>query len=496
MTIDSLGLRGGGILQDLKSMRAEMEKLQRQFGTGKRAETYGELGRERTVALSFRARLTVTETYQSTITSLDARLKIADSTLDRINELSSQARGSVSPNEYLPLSDGRTQQQVFASQAMGELMTLLNTEVGGRHLFAGRAVGEKPVADLNAILYGENGKAGLTQVTRERVAADTGGPTGTGRVDVAGTAGTVTLTETGGAFGFKIRAAAGPLTNGTVTGGGTGTVTIDLTGQPVAGEQISLEVGLPDGTTRRLAFTIGDTNDAISGTIALGATPDDTAANMRTVLSGRLRFEAASSLTAASGLAAGRSFFDTFQGKATQRVSGSPAETATAMVAATPADTVAWYRGDQAVGHPRADATARVDGSLTVEYGMRANELGFTELAANLAAVALTDVSAGTDEAKARHFEVTSRLKSNLGEEGVRRAVSSIQIEIAAAHTAAKQASERHTVATKTIGEMLDSVEGIDQNEVAVQLLALQTRLQASYEATALVSRLSLTNYL
>lgn len=496
MSIDGLGLRGGGILRDLKSMRAQMEDLQRQFGTGKRAETYGELGRERTVALSFRARLTVTETYQTTITSLDARLKIADSTLSRINSLAAQARGTVSPNEYLPLSDGRTQQQVFAGQGLGELMTLLNTEVGGRHMFAGRAVGDKPVADLNAVLYGADGKAGLSQITRERVAAETGGPTGTGRVAVGGTGTSVSLTETGGAFGFKISAASGPLKNGTITGGGSGTVTIDLAGQPELGDKVDLEVNLPDGTKQRVVFTIGTSNDPTSGMVALGATTGDTAANLRSVIEGKLKFEAASSLTASAALAAGRSFFDTFQGKTPQRVSGTPPETATAMVAATVNDTIAWYRGDQSVGHPRADATARVDGSLSVEYGMRANETGFTELAANLAAVALTDVSAGTNEAKARHFEVTSRLKSNLGEDGVRRAVSSIQIEIAAAHTAAKQASERHTVAQKTIGEMLDSVEGIDQDEVAVKLLALQTRLQASYEATSMVTRLSLTNYL
>jgi flagellin-like hook-associated protein FlgL len=42
---------------------------------------------------------------------------------------------------------------------------------------------------------------------------------------------------------------------------------------------------------------------------------------------------------------------------------------------------------------------------------------------------------------------------------------------------------------------MLDRVEGVDKNEVAAQLLELQTRLQASYQTSAMMSRLSLVEY-
>jgi len=42
----------------------------------------------------------------------------------------------------------------------------------------------------------------------------------------------------------------------------------------------------------------------------------------------------------------------------------------------------------------------------------------------------------------------------------------------------------------------LADVETVSKEEVAVQILALQTQLQASYETTSILSKLTLTNYL
>jgi hypothetical protein len=43
---------------------------------------------------------------------------------------------------------------------------------------------------------------------------------------------------------------------------------------------------------------------------------------------------------------------------------------------------------------------------------------------------------------------------------------------------------------------MLEEIEGVSIEEVALELLALKTRLEASYTTTAAVSQLSLVNYL
>jgi flagellin-like hook-associated protein FlgL len=43
---------------------------------------------------------------------------------------------------------------------------------------------------------------------------------------------------------------------------------------------------------------------------------------------------------------------------------------------------------------------------------------------------------------------------------------------------------------------MLDGTEGVKLEEIAAQIRTLQTRMQASYQTTSLLSELSLVNYM
>jgi flagellar hook-associated protein 3 FlgL len=43
---------------------------------------------------------------------------------------------------------------------------------------------------------------------------------------------------------------------------------------------------------------------------------------------------------------------------------------------------------------------------------------------------------------------------------------------------------------------LISGTEGIDQNQVASEILQLQTNLQASYQTTAMLSQLSLVKFL
>ena len=80
-------------------------------------------------------------------------------------------------------------------------------------------------------------------------------------------------------------------------------------------------------------------------------------------------------------------FFNVDAGQPPQRVAGPPFDTATAFVAGTPADTVTWYTGEMGADPARATATARVDTSITVSYGLRANEQGLRWVVQNVAAL-------------------------------------------------------------------------------------------------------------
>ena len=57
-------------------------------------------------------------------------------------------------------------------------------------------------------------------------------------------------------------------------------------------------------------------------------------------------------------------------------------------------------------------------------------------------------------------------------------------------------AADRHAQTRSVLTGLLDSIEGVPINEVAAQVLALNTRLQASLQTTSMLAQISLVNYL
>ena len=62
-----------------------------------------------------------------------------------------------------------------------------------------------------------------------------------------------------------------------------------------------------------------------------------------------------------------------------------------------------------------------------------------------------------------------------------------IEAELAGAQTTLGTAAERHQQTKSTLADLLEQIEGVSTEEVAAQILALQTRLQASLQTTSLL---------
>jgi hypothetical protein len=71
-----------------------------------------------------------------------------------------------------------------------------------------------------------------------------------------------------------------------------------------------------------------------------------------------------------------------------------------------------------------------------------------------------------------------------------------IQTDFAAAQNAMKDAQARQTQTKSALQSLVDQTEGISQDQVASQILALQNSLTASYQTTAMLAQLSLTKFL
>ncbi len=59
-----------------------------------------------------------------------------------------------------------------------------------------------------------------------------------------------------------------------------------------------------------------------------------------------------------------------------------------------------------------------------------------------------------------------------------------------------KDATARQKLTQATMQNIIDQAENVSTDDVASQLLALQTDLQASYQTTAMLSQLSLVKFI
>jgi hypothetical protein len=178
------------------------------------------------------------------------------------------------------------------------------------------------------------------------------------------------------------------------------------------------------------------------------------------------------------------------------RVGGSPLSSATSLVSGTPANTVAWYTGEAGPGSARATATARIDQSVTVQYGARANEQAIRSQLQTLAAFAAVTTSATNPNGAAQVVALSQRVAQNLAPQPGRQTIQNIQADLATAQATMKDATSRQKQAQGMLQGIVDQAETISHDQVATQILSLQTSLQASYQTTAMLAQLTLTKFL
>ena len=496
--VDSSSLLSARLLVDMRNQLAE---LQRQFGTGKKADTYAGMGLDRGLAVGVRGHLSALSGYGETIANVGARLNVTQTALTRMDEIARTVKTATLLTPFELDANGQTIGQKTARSSLDEMLDLLNSQAGDRYLFSGRAVDQPAVDTLDHILDGDGARAGFKQVLAERSQADLGAG-GLGRLVIPAAAGTVVSVAedvAGSPFGFKLAGISSSLTGSTVTGpaGSPPAMSVDLGAtNPNPGEAVRFSFALPDGSGANVTLTATNSPTPGPNEFTIGASTAATAVNLQAALTNAVGELARISLAAASAIAASNDFFNVDDANPPRRVSGPPFDTATALVAGTPADTVTWYTGEAGSDPARSTAVARVDQSMTVAYGVRANEEAIRWQVQNLAVFAAVTFSASDADASGKYSELTKRLGPNLSvPQGVQK-ISDISADLAGVQTTIAAAKDRHQYTRSTLTDLLQHVEGISQEQVGAQILALQTRLQASLQTTAMLYQTSLVNYL
>jgi flagellar hook-associated protein 3 FlgL len=496
MTVNGVGFRSSPVLQALSQMRAQLGELQRQLGTGRKSTDYAGLGLNRGLSVGLQAKLAALTSYGDTIDTVDVRLNLAQTALTRIAGLQHTVKSATQLGAFDLDASGRTTGQRNAQIQLDEVLTLLNARAGDRYLFSGRAVDQPAVETTDRILNGDGTRAGFKQVLAERSQADLG--SGLGRLLIPPAVGSsLTISEDvpGSPFGFKLAGVASTLSGATVTGSPP-SIGVSFAANPSNGQTITFTFDLPDGSTENLTLTATTSATPGPNQFTIGGSTTATAANLQAALAASVTKLAATSLSAASAMAAANDFFNVGAGAPPMRVAGPPFASATALVAGTSTNTVTWYTGEMGTDPARGTAVARVDEFQSVAYGVRANEQGIRAAVANIAVFAAMTYSPSDADASARFAALNGRLGAALDVPPGLQRVEDITAELAGAQAALNVAKDRHRQTASTLQDFLQAIEGVPQEEVAAQILALQTNLQASLQTTAMLYKISIVNYL
>jgi hypothetical protein len=479
-------------------MNNQLNTLSEELGTGQAAQTYSGLGSQAGLALALNEQLSAITGYSNTATTVGTTLNVAQSVLTQLGSTETAVQQSINEQGAFTLnSNGQTSIQAAAVTQFDSILSLLNTQVGSNYIFSGSATTQQSVASTNSILNGNGAQAGLSQVITERQQADLG--SGLGRLLIPATGGgsVVTVGEDvpGSPFGFKLASVNSTLTGAAVTGpsGSPKSISVDLTtATPNPGDSIQFNFTLPDGTSQNITLQATANSPPGANQFTIGATPGATATNLQAALTTAVGNLAQTALPAASAIAAADNFFSS---NPPLRVSGAPA-TATALVAGTPANTVFWYTGESGATPPRQTATAQVGPGTTIAYGMRASEQAISTLVANVAALAATTYAPGNANAQASYDALSQKVTANLDPQSGVQQISDMEADLASAQTTMGNAGKVNTQTQSTLTDMMQSIDGVNQNQIGEQILTLQNSLSASLSVTARLAQLSLVNFL
>jgi flagellar hook-associated protein 3 FlgL len=493
----------------VQKLQQQFNTLQTQLSSGLKSSTLSGLGSSLSSDLNVRSQLSQIGSYDTNINTVNLRLNTINSVLSSLGSVKAAAVTASNPGVYGTNNINLTTAPAQAQQELDQVLSSLNTDLNGHYLFGGGVVDKPPVGTMDTIMNGSGSLAGFKTVAAQRLQADEG-TNNMGRLTLSTTTDTTTLAQDNSNFGYTPTAVATSDPSAVTVTQPTGTppsLSVQFTSPPAAGDTVGITLGLPDGTSTSLTMTAVTGTPANPGEFQIGADPATTAANFQTALTSSIQGATPSTLAAASNYAAANNFFNG-SGESVQRVAIDPGTnsyaTATGFESAaqTASDTVQWYTGENSATDARSSVTTKVDSTASVSYGVEANEEGFTNLVRSLAVQSIqtypTTDAATTAASQAKFDAVAGGQTSMLSEadDSTPGSLTSIGVDLGLAQSTLKNLSDQHASYSTQLQDIVANAENADPNEVASQILQVQTQLEASYSVMSMVSQLQLANYL
>ena len=122
MALAGIGGTAALSLQAIADMRNQLDDLQRQLGTGKKADSYAGLGLDRGLTVGLRSHLAGITGYQSTITQAGVRLGLMQTALSQFDSVSQKSKSTILQSQYALHGGTQTQDQINVKGTLGSLL--------------------------------------------------------------------------------------------------------------------------------------------------------------------------------------------------------------------------------------------------------------------------------------------------------------------------------------------------------------------------------------
>jgi flagellin-like hook-associated protein FlgL len=159
-------------------LRDRIDTLGEQLSSGRRGQTYADIGTETPKAINLRVEIGRRETYQTTIDQALSKISVTQKTLDRIGAIAEKFTAATAKL----MGTGRPEEiQIQATQAeaaMVEVATLLNERLNGEYLFGGSDSRNPPIPNPEQIA-----KTGMGLAIKDKVASLNGSNTASVLID-------------------------------------------------------------------------------------------------------------------------------------------------------------------------------------------------------------------------------------------------------------------------------------------------------------------------
>jgi hypothetical protein len=129
---------------------------------------------------------------------------------------------------------------------------------------------------------------------------------------------------------------------------------------------------------------------------------------------------------------------------------------------------------------------------------MRANEQALRSVIENVAVFSAVSFQPNSPNSSAAYNALGQRvgLALNVQPGNGTQTTQNIETELADVQTSIQTATTQQKQTQATLQNFVQGITGISNETVASEILTLQTQLQASLQTTAMLSKLSLVNYL